>query len=627
MTMLKRLLTVVIAGVMIMCLPAAAVFGFANHTTTELLVLKTVGTAAPYYGVHIFSPLNGPTAGVSAAHPTYNYMIDMYGKLVNKWAQTGGTNGFGNILEPVYAVPDAGGKTAGHMLRTYSGPVITSVDPYGVLFAFGGYIEEKDWFNNPVWSYTAFAIDPWGNPFRQTHDFRRIWNKALNQVTTLFVAGQLLPVAYGQALGANTVSNSHGSWSLNGIYEIDQNGNVIWMWSFKDHTCSTSAVNTAVAPNALQYSFAANGAQHGRLDVNINNKVESGLAVDWVHINSMDYDDATGLIVMNSRNLNEFYVIDHDGTFATMTVNGNVVADPNTSVANCASSMGDFKYRFGAAMNYLDPTGSQNSGPSAGFYDRPSWGANGTVQIWGAHQVQWIHPYAYGYAPAPGVTPGPALPQNYQSPLGYNNVLIWDNHENNSNPLGGVSEIKEICPYVTKKISATSFSYSSSSVFPDQAKYSSTVADPSEGSSYPAPLASDQITWLYTPSWCTESSGHISGAQRLPNGNSIGNSGETGSFYEVSNSGTLVWEYVNPVQNGVAIPWMENATSSSPNQVFRSYRYDIGHPGIAPMVTQVAVGQYLPKTPVPGMGQGVTLTGRAPCTNQPCMSGTSVGGF
>ena len=614
-------MTIVIAGVMIMCLPAAAVFAFTIHNTTELCVLKTVGTAAPYYGVHIFTPLNGPLAGVSAAHPTYNYMIDMYGKLVNKWAQTGGANGWANILDPVYAT----GGAAGHILRDYTGPTLTNIDQ-GILFAFGGYLEEMDWSNNRVWSYQAYGTDPWGNVFRQTHDFRRIWNKALGQFTTIFVAGQLETPAFGKALGGDNVSTSYGLvpagsgglpyWSLNAVYEIDQNNNIIWMWSFADHTCSMSTTTPVTSSRGLQYTFASNGPQSGRLDVNINNKVEIGPAPDWTHINSFDYDDATGYIVMNSRNLNEFYVIDHDGTF--------VAGNPSQSVANCASSpAGDFKYRFGAAMNYLDPTGSQNSGPATGLFDRPSWGANGTIQIWGAHQVQWIHPYAYGYAP--GETPGPALPLNYGSPLGFRSVLIWDNHSTNNNPLGGVSEIKEICPYVIRKTGATTFTYSSSPVFPDQAKYSSTVADPAEGIGMNSPLASDQITWLYTPTWCAENSSHISGAQRLPNGNSIGNSGETGSFYEVSNAGVLVWEYVNPVQNGVPIAWMENESTGSPNQVFRSYRYDIKHPGIAPYVMQVAVGQYLPKTPVPGMG--VTLTGMAPCVNQPCQSGTSIGGF
>lgn len=41
-------------------------------------------------------------------------------------------------------------------------------------------------------------------------------------------------------------------------------------------------------------------------------------------------------------------------------------------------------------------------------------------------------------------------------------------------------------------------------------------------------------------------SGHISGAQRLPNGNTLICSGEEGRVFEVTSKGDTVWEYVNP---------------------------------------------------------------------------------
>jgi hypothetical protein len=53
--------------------------------------------------------------------------------------------------------------------------------------------------------------------------------------------------------------------------------------------------------------------------------------------------------------------------------------------------------------------------------------------------------------------------------------------------------------------------------------------------------------WTYTaqpkPSFFA---GHISGAQRLPNGNTLICSGEEGRFFEVDRRGRTVWEYVNP---------------------------------------------------------------------------------
>ena len=43
-------------------------------------------------------------------------------------------------------------------------------------------------------------------------------------------------------------------------------------------------------------------------------------------------------------------------------------------------------------------------------------------------------------------------------------------------------------------------------------------------------------------------SSHISGTQRLANGNTLICSGEQGRFFEVDSGGKIVWEYVNPYE-------------------------------------------------------------------------------
>lgn len=53
--------------------------------------------------------------------------------------------------------------------------------------------------------------------------------------------------------------------------------------------------------------------------------------------------------------------------------------------------------------------------------------------------------------------------------------------------------------------------------------------------------------WEYTaPNKVDFFSSHISGAERLPNGNTLICSGEQGRVFEVNASGGIVWEYVNP---------------------------------------------------------------------------------
>ena len=63
--------------------------------------------------------------------------------------------------------------------------------------------------------------------------------------------------------------------------------------------------------------------------------------------------------------------------------------------------------------------------------------------------------------------------------------------------------------------------------------------------------------WLFN-------SPYIAGSQRLPNGNTFICEGGTGRLFEVTKSGEIVWEFVNPDRKAI----------------FRAYRYGADFPGI-----------------------------------------------
>jgi len=351
--------------------------------------------------------------------------------------------------------------------------------------------------------------------------------------------------------------------------------------------------------------------------------------------------------------------VDHDGTF--------VKGDPAKSIANAASSAGDFKYRFGASMNYTHPSADGDTG------DRASWGKNGTIQLWGASGVSWIPKNFY--------TNGPQMFHNepYDSGWGElkyrlvyqtgNNFLIFDNHSGNNNPLGGGSHVLEIDPTVMTRTPARGSavmggtpgpaSYTRTTdngqpfaFFPERsAGYYTDITGPGNGTvfsglGYGTMKRSNQVVWDYTPSHpSTLDSGHLGNAQRLPNGNTLICSGETGQLVEVmydsgnQNTGfKLVWEYINPMTRivtgencpdlypgGACTPlyatearkYVHNADMS--NDVFSAYRFDIKHPGLKRRLIAFSDGTILPK--VVGPGIGATLTGAAPCTNIPCSDG------
>jgi len=83
-------------------------------------------------------------------------------------------------------------------------------------------------------------------------------------------------------------------------------------------------------------------------------------------------------------------------------------------------------------------------------------------------------------------------------------------------------------------------------------------------------LDKDEIVWEYTdPTPITFYSPLISGAQRLPNGNTVICEGMKGRFFEVTMKGEIVWEYINPiaVRDTVRGQWGDS------NAVFRVHRY------------------------------------------------------
>jgi hypothetical protein len=80
-------------------------------------------------------------------------------------------------------------------------------------------------------------------------------------------------------------------------------------------------------------------------------------------------------------------------------------------------------------------------------------------------------------------------------------------------------------------------------------------------------------------------SAEISGAHRLPNGNTLICAGVKGTFFEVTSAGETVWQYVNPVvHNGILAQGEKSGLDHRGhnwNAVFKIHRYPIDYPGLA----------------------------------------------
>ncbi|HEY3451253.1 MAG TPA: aryl-sulfate sulfotransferase [Myxococcales bacterium] len=161
-------------------------------------------------------------------------------------------------------------------------------------------------------------------------------------------------------------------------------------------------------------------------------------------------------------------------------------------------------------------------------WGRPAnWGAPGEQQLFGQHNVHWI---------------APGLP-------GAGHLLLFNNGNGR-----GWSTIDELV----------------------------TPVDAAGG--YPAPAAGEAFgpaapAWRYqaTPPTAFYAN-HISGTQRLPNGDTLVCAGDTGEIFEVTAAGAVVWRYRSPVgRSGVAA----QGTVPKDPDMFRAVRFAADSPALA----------------------------------------------
>jgi hypothetical protein len=93
-------------------------------------------------------------------------------------------------------------------------------------------------------------------------------------------------------------------------------------------------------------------------------------------------------------------------------------------------------------------------------------------------------------------------------------------------------------------------------------------------------IRSGDIVWEYTaPSSNSFYSARQGGAQKLPNGNVLVTSANSGHLFEVTQDKEVVWDFVNPVA-GQNIACSTGGFNRAFNMVHRAYRYGKDYPGL-----------------------------------------------
>jgi hypothetical protein len=422
------------------------------------------------------------------------YLVDMEGHIIKTWNI--GTN---PRLSETGTIVDA-----------------TKADPSG----YTGW-QELDWNGNVIWSYTEKRTG-----YAPHHDFKKIWNKKLGAYTFLYIANKTVTQQQCLDAGCNPANvNLYKTAQMDAIVEVDLTGNVIWEWWFFDHVVQDlDATKTA--------TYGVVKTTPGRIDLNLPGRPVKS---DWLHCNSLDYNEDLDQIVTNSVQ-GEFYVIDHGNTF--------VANNPVESIKLAASAAGDFLYRFG------DPARYDQGDPPSILEDWTNSTA-GHKQIGGSHDIQWIKK---------------GLP-------GAGNFLIFNNGEYlfEHTPQ---SYINEINPYMNSAgTTLTSF------VNPPDAGYIKYSA-PNKDQMKQTKNQSKQIVWSYSSKNSVNFYSTIgSSAQRLPNGNTFVCAMNSGHFFEVTSSGMVVWEYISPcTRDGIKKIITDNYPTY--NAAFRAYRYAADYAGL-----------------------------------------------
>jgi len=263
-------------------------------------------------------------------------------------------------------------------------------------------------------------------------------------------------------------------------------GDIVWRWRVWDHLVQDQ--------DASKANFGVVADHPERIDVNFDRNVTRMSPAETARLRDLGYvggdDEEEDAPEKRSADWLHTNAIAYNAkldqiVLSVLGFNELWVIDHSTTTEQAAGHRGG---RYGKGGDLLYRWGN----PQACFAGTPA-----DQTLFGQHDVHWIPPGSPGGG----------------------NLLVFNNGRGRED--GRYSSVDEIATPL-----AANGSYATSA-----------------GQDYGPPAAK----WRYTSTKRGDFfAGHISGAQRLPNGNTLICSGEKGRFFEVDTSGKIVWEYLNP---------------------------------------------------------------------------------
>ncbi|PHR74152.1 MAG: hypothetical protein COA67_01955 [Lutibacter sp.] len=273
---------------------------------------QTVGVlrndSGSYNGYTILAPVRS----------TETYLINNCGQVVNQWSSAYTTGASVYLLEN------------GNLLRT------CKIDNADISFGgVGGRIELYDWDSNLIWEYNYSSPT-----FSQHHDIF-----PLNNGNILMLAVTTMDMNEAIQSGRDPSKLEDGKLYNEQIVELEPIGsnqaNIVWEWNIKDHLIQdfdASKDNFGVIADNPQL-------------LNINFLMTSTTDANWLHVNSIQYNEDLDQIVLSTRHLSEIYIIDHSTT----------TAEAATDSGGTYGKGGDLLYRWGNKEAYNKGTSTDRT--------------------------------------------------------------------------------------------------------------------------------------------------------------------------------------------------------------------------------------------------------------------------
>ena len=446
---------------------------------------------------------------VAPMSSTSSYLIDMEGRVVNRWESKFTPGASAYLLESC------------HLLRT-------GAERGGAIggAAAGGRIQEFSWDGELLWDYSLS-----NDRIRPHHDICPMPN------------GNVLVIAWDkktpeEAVAAGRIPETvRGQFLPDCILEVKPtgktSGEIVWQWHAWDHLIQEvdktkpNYGEVSEHPELIDINFGTNvmasmiedpeqlaklralGYVGGGRDGDRGPGRSGGgpgdagpqggppMGPDWMHTNSVDYNPQLDQIMLSIHEFSEVWIIDHSTTTEEAA---------SHSGGRCGMG-GDLLYRWGNPRAYRN-------------------GTNADQRLFAQHCAHWI-------------------PKGLR---GEGNMLVFNN--GNRRPDGSYSSVDEVVlpigadgRYLREEYLAFG---------PEHAVWS--YSEPEQGSFF---------------------SMNISGAQRLPNGNTFICSGAAGVLFEVTPEKEIVWKYSTPHHGPGGPSGPGEPGGMRPGEIFPTFLQDV----------------------------------------------------